>query len=89
MRLIDADAFLERMKGTDRYFSIKFDIEEQPTAYDIDKVMELLETEKRECCKQYEERVKQHDIRAESALRGNIYAFQKSIEIMMENLEVE
>ena len=31
MRLIDADAFLERMKGTDRYFSIKFDIENQPT----------------------------------------------------------
>ena len=32
MRLIDADAFLERMKGTDRYFSIKFDIDAQPTA---------------------------------------------------------
>ena len=31
MRLIDADALLEKMKGTDRYFMIKFDIEEAPT----------------------------------------------------------
>lgn len=44
MKLIDADAFLERMKGTDRYFSIKFDIESQPTAYDVDGVVERLES---------------------------------------------
>lgn len=31
MRLIDADALLEKMKKTDRYFNIKFDIEEAPT----------------------------------------------------------
>lgn len=31
MRLIDADALLERMKRTIRYFNIKFDIEEAPT----------------------------------------------------------
>lgn len=31
MRLIDADAFLERMKRTNRYFSVKFDIDAQPT----------------------------------------------------------
>lgn len=37
-RLIDADAFLERMKGTDRYFSIKFDIEEQPTVDAVEVV---------------------------------------------------
>lgn len=45
-RLIDADALLEKMKRTNRYFSIKFDIEEAPTAYDVDKVVEHL----KKCC---------------------------------------
>lgn len=31
MRLIDADALLEKMKKTDRYFNIVFDIEDAPT----------------------------------------------------------
>ena len=31
MRLIDADALLEKMKKTDRYFNIVFDIEAAPT----------------------------------------------------------
>ena len=31
MRLIDVDAFLEKMKRTNRYFDVKFDIEEMPT----------------------------------------------------------
>lgn len=31
MRLIDADALLEKMKRTSRYFQVKFDIEEAPT----------------------------------------------------------
>ena len=30
MRLIDVDAFLEKMKRTSRYFDVKFDIEEMP-----------------------------------------------------------
>lgn len=31
MRLIDADALLDKMMGTSRYFSIKYDIDEAPT----------------------------------------------------------
>lgn len=31
MRLIDADALLEKLAKTPRYFAVKFDIEEQPT----------------------------------------------------------
>ena len=31
MRLIDADKLLEKLKKTDRYFMVKFDIEEAPT----------------------------------------------------------
>ena len=30
-RLIDADAFLEKMKCTSRYFDVVFDVEEMPT----------------------------------------------------------
>ncbi len=39
MRLIDADALLEKMKQTNRYFDVKFDIDSQPTAYDVEKVV--------------------------------------------------
>lgn len=31
MRLIDADAFLERMSHTDRFFGVVFDINDTPT----------------------------------------------------------
>ena len=31
MRLVDADAFLEKMKRTSRYFDVVFDVEETPT----------------------------------------------------------
>lgn len=31
MRLIDADAFLERMSRTDRFFGVVFDINDEPT----------------------------------------------------------
>lgn len=31
MRLIDADALIEKMMGTDRYFDVKYDIDEAPT----------------------------------------------------------
>lgn len=42
MRLVDADALLEKMKGTPRYFDVKFDIEEMPTAYDVEKVVNCI-----------------------------------------------
>lgn len=38
MRLIDADALLEKMKKTDRYFNIKFDIEDAPTVDAVEVV---------------------------------------------------
>lgn len=31
MRLIDADAFLERMSRTDRFFGVVYDINDAPT----------------------------------------------------------
>lgn len=38
MRLIDADALLEEMKKTDRYFIIVFDIKEAPTVDAVEVV---------------------------------------------------
>ena len=48
MRLIDVDAFLEKMKRTSRYFDVKFDIEEMPT---IDAVPVV---RCRECIRRYD-----------------------------------
>lgn len=45
MRLIDADALLEKMKKTDRYFNIKFDIEDAPTVDAIEVVKQMFNGE--------------------------------------------
>ena len=37
-RLIDADAFLEKMKRTSRYFGVVFDVEEMPTVDAVEVV---------------------------------------------------
>lgn len=37
-RLIDADAFLEKMKRTRRYFDVVFDVEEMPTVDAVEVV---------------------------------------------------
>ena len=37
-RLIDADAFLEKMKRTSRYFDVVFDVEEMPTVDAVEVV---------------------------------------------------
>ena len=38
MRLIDADALLEKMKRTSRYFDVLFDVEEMPTVDAVEVV---------------------------------------------------
>ena len=37
-RLIDADAFLEKMKRTSRYFDVVFDVEEMPAVDAVEVV---------------------------------------------------
>ena len=37
-RLIDVDAFLEKMKRTSRYFDVVFDVEEMPTVNAVEVV---------------------------------------------------
>lgn len=44
MRLIDADKVIDSLGGSDIDFAIGAVIDEQPTAFDVDKVIEQLET---------------------------------------------
>lgn len=46
MRLIDADKIIDSLGNSDMDFAIGAVIDEQPTAFDIDKVVEQLETRK-------------------------------------------
>ena len=44
MRLIDADKIIDSLGNSDMDFAIGAVIDEQPTAFDVDKVVEQLET---------------------------------------------
>ena len=44
MRLIDADKIIESLGYSDMDFAIGAVIDEQPTAFDVDKVVEQLDT---------------------------------------------
>lgn len=46
MRLIDADKIIDSLGGSDMDFAIGAVIDEQPTVFDVDKVVEQLETRK-------------------------------------------
>lgn len=47
MRLIDADKIIDSLGNSDMDFAIGAVIDEQPTAFDVDKVVEWLEEEKK------------------------------------------
>lgn len=44
MRLIDADEIIDSLGGSDMDFAIGAVIDEQPTVFDLDKVVEQLDT---------------------------------------------
>lgn len=46
MRLIDADKIIDSLGNSDMDFAIGAVINEQPTVFDVDKVVERLETRK-------------------------------------------
>jgi hypothetical protein len=51
MRLIDADKIIDSLGNSDMDFAIGAVIDEQPTVFDVDKVVELLEEEKKRAFK--------------------------------------
>lgn len=46
MRLIDADKIIDSLGNSDMDFAIGAVIDEQPTAFDVDEVVQQLETKK-------------------------------------------
>lgn len=51
MRLIDADKIIDSLGYSDMDFAIGAVIDEQPTVFDVDKVVEQLEEEKKRASK--------------------------------------
>ena len=51
MRLIDADKIIDSLGNSDIDFAIGAVIDEQPTVFDVDKVVERLEEEKKRAFK--------------------------------------
>ncbi len=51
MRLIDADKIIDSLGNSDMDFAIGAVIDEQPTVFDVDKVVEQLEEEKKRAFK--------------------------------------
>ena len=49
MRLIDADEIIDSLGGSDMDFAIGAVIDEQPTVFDVDKVVEQLENYLKYC----------------------------------------
>lgn len=45
-RLIDADKIIDSLGNSDMDFAVGAVIDEQPTVFDVDKVVELMETRK-------------------------------------------
>lgn len=45
-RLVDADKIIDSLGNSDMDFAIGAVIDEQPTVFDVDKVVELMETRK-------------------------------------------
>ena len=51
MRLIDADKIIDSLGNSDMDFAIGAVIDEQPTVFDVDKVVEQLEEERKRAFK--------------------------------------
>ena len=80
MRLIDADDFAESLisctgLGRRSFEAVLNALKEQPTAYDVDKVMEQLEEGEEFYRKQYEKYLEDEDF-------GNWEAYKDAIEIV-------
>ena len=90
MRLIDADALIEAMKKTESeyenamtcpsWWSAFNVISEQPTAYDIDKVVEELEIERKTANNTYNSFNMDVDL-------GRVFGLEKAIEIVKQEAE--
>jgi hypothetical protein len=78
MRLIDADEIIDSLGNSDMDFAIGAVIDEQPTAFDIDKVVEQLETRKTRAAALQKKYTSEY-------FEGETDAFEFAIKIMEES----
>lgn len=75
MRLIDADKIIDSLGNSDMDFAIGAVIDEQPTAFDVDKVVEQLETKKTKATELKKKYIPEY-------FKGKADAFEFAIEIV-------
>lgn len=78
MRLIDADKIIDSLGNSDMDFAIGAVIDEQPTVFDIDKVVEQLETRKTRAAALQKKYTSEY-------FEGETDAFEFAIKIMEES----
>lgn len=74
-RLIDADKIIDSLGNSDMDFAIGAVIDEQPTVFDVDKVIEQLETRKTRATALQEENTSEY-------FEGETDAFEFAIKIV-------
>lgn len=74
-RLIDADKIIDSLGNSDMDFAIGAVIDEQPTAFDVDKVVEQLETKKTKATELKKKYIPEY-------FKGKADAFEFAIEIV-------
>lgn len=75
MRLIDADKIIDSLGNSDMDFAIGAVIDEQPTVFDVDKVIEQLETRKTRATALQKENISEY-------FEGETDAFEFAIKIV-------
>lgn len=75
MRLIDADKIIDSLGNSDMDFAIGAVIDEQPTVFDVDKVVEQLETRKTRAAALQEKNISEY-------FEGETDAFEFAIKIV-------
>jgi hypothetical protein len=75
MRLIDADKIIDSLGISDMDFAIGAVIDEQPTVFDVDKVVEQLETRKTRAAALQKENISEY-------FEGETDAFEFAIKIV-------
>lgn len=75
MRLIDADKIIDSLGNSDMDFAIGAVIDEQPTAFDVDKVVEQLETRKTRAAALQEKNISEY-------FEGETDAFEFALKIV-------
>lgn len=74
-RLIDADKIIDSLGNSDMDFAIGAVIDEQPTVFDVDKVVEQLETRKTRAAALQKENISEY-------FEGETDAFEFAIKIV-------